>query len=88
MSEIMVMIPIDLVQGATSLDAQGISEYLSKAVEAHANIPRLQAIIDERTQKVKDIGAYLENLADQPADSMKRAKDMRQLIQDCKNYGG
>jgi hypothetical protein len=87
MSEITVNIPITMLSGATLSDPQSIADTLNKAVEAHATIPALRQARITAIQKVKDIGNYIEQLFDEPLN-YERAQKVRQLIIDCKNYGG
>lgn len=87
MTEINVMIPISLL-GTNFTTAEGISDALAKAQEVHATIPALRINYMSAVQKVHDIGSYLDELLSNPIDSMERAQKLRQLIVDCKNYGG
>lgn len=88
MSEIMVSIPATLLGGTDVSNPTDVADTLSKIIEVHANLPRLQQSATAAIQKVRDIGTYLNELLSEPTSSMERAQKLRQLVIDCRNYGG
>jgi hypothetical protein len=79
---------VSILAGTDITNPEAIAETLTKVVEAHANIPVLRQQVQAGIQKVNQIGSYLDELMNQPFDSMERAQKLRQLIVDCRNYGG
>ena len=87
MTDVQILLPLSVVQGAENLTAEGIAEYLSNAVhfkiEADSHKARYNALV----QRVQAAGRDLERILDEVDDGYEKVRALRNYARQMKEEG-
>lgn len=86
MSNIQIILPLDLLNGAKSLTAEGIQEYLADAIEFKAKADRAQDNEKALAQRVVDWSNQLENILNGDHNDFQKAQLLRELSSEARQF--
>ena len=88
MSEIQVLIPLSVFGDAKDLTPQAISEAISKADGLKGSVARLTARNDMLIKTIQNTGVAIQDILESNNNEMEKARAIRNLIQDLKDFKG
>lgn len=88
MTEIQVLIPLSVFGDAKDLTPQGISEAIRNVNELKESNTRAWARNEALIQAINSLGTALESIWEDSKNELERAKKIRDLIKDMKEFNG
>lgn len=86
MTEIQVLIPLSVFGDAKDLTPQSISDAIRSISEIKQDVVKLQAEKDMLEKTINNIGVNLEGIWLDSKNELERAKAIRHLFEDLKNF--
>lgn len=86
MTEIQVLIPLSVFGDAKDLTPQSISEAISNVSELKSELAKLQAEKDMLVTTINNIGRNLESIWLDSPNELDRAKKIRNMFEDLKDF--
>lgn len=83
---IQISLPLELLSGAESLTAEGISAYLSDAVKAQQKIQQADMNIRVSRERIIEWARDLEKIVDSDLDDFRKVQALRQLVAASREY--
>lgn len=87
MSEILITLPLKIFEGEQPLTADGVRTMLEEAVNSKDRIAQLEGRIENLRTVIRQYGLNLQAILDNAPDEWQKARALRQLVEDMKNYG-
>lgn len=86
MSNIQVILPLDVLSGAESLTAEGISAFLSDATKATERADAAERNEKALAQKLVDWVGQLENILDADWNDFRKSQALRELVSETRQF--
>jgi DNA repair ATPase RecN len=87
MSEILITLPLKIFEGEQPLTADGVRTMLEEAVRAKDRVEQLEGRIENLRTVIRQYGLSLQAALDNSPNEFEKARALRQLVENMRNYG-